>query len=447
MNPKVISIRFIRKASHILNRGFNRGEKFTYKVEDKATRILTGRDFSGSLFREVPFEKAFYGGIPYNIVPLNPALPALGRKGKVTLLIPSLSKSSFYGGTATALITAAKLSQLLDKQLRIIETLKPGGKEGIEQFFKDYGIRIKDSDIELIDVSARKYNLYGYIDLHEDDVLIASAWWDAHIIDKLPLNKPYIYLIQDYEPIFYANSDKYLLAENTYRSNKFIPLCNTRLMYDFMASKYTHIKKSGLWFEPAVSQISKGVSIQNQARRRIFLYGRPMVERNLFYSGLYALNEVFSNGKLDVSDWEIFMAGQDSLPDITLSTGIKVRNLGKMPIGEYREFARTVDLTISLMMAPHPNYPTLELASIGSAVVTTRYENKNDLKRYSPLIFMANLTIDSLVENITRASSMSYEERLELIKDNDIGDDWAAALAQPLDEVRKKLKRNESSKS
>lgn len=438
---KVFSIRAARKSSHIATRALSKGLKLTTKVEDKATKILTGADFSVAALEEVSFEKIFYNGIPYNIAPLNPALPALGREGAVTLLIPSLTRGSFYGGTATALIIAGKLAVTLGKPLRIIETLEAGGKDGLGTFFSDNNIAISEADVDLIDVSSRRYNVYGYVDIHKDDVYIASAWWDAHLLAQLPLSKKFIYLIQDFEPIFYANSDKYVLAENTYRSDRFIPICNTELMYNFMADRYPHIKKNGVWFEPAVSQSSSGMSVKKKEseKKRIFLYGRPNVERNLFYSALSALDKLFMSQTLSGNEWEVYMAGQDKIPNITLTSDVVVKNLGKLTMEEYKEFAKSVDLTVSLMMAPHPNYPTLEMSSIGSAVVTTKYANKQDLSSYSKNIYMADLTIDSIANSIVTASNIPYEQRLENARKSNISGDWDKALSGVFSELIKKL--------
>jgi hypothetical protein len=110
-------------------------------------------------------------------------------------------------------------------------------------------------------------------------------------------------------------------------------------------------------------------------------------------------------------------------------------NLGKMEVEDYIKFSKSIDLAIALMMAPHPNYPTLEFASIGSAVVTTKYGVKDELSFYSKNIFAADLNIESVVENIMRASELSYESRIDNLIYNNIGDDWNVAL----DEVIAKI--------
>lgn len=438
---KIFSLRAARKSSHLAGKAFSKALALTAKVENKSTKILMGSDFSLQAHDTIPFEKVFYNGIPYNIAPLNPALPKLKRSGAVTLLIPSLTSSSFYGGAATALIFAGSLALKLKKPLRIVETLQPGGKNGLSDFFHSNDISISEDDVELIDVSSRRYNVYGYVDIHPDDIFIASAWWDAHLLTQLPLPSKFVYLIQDFEPIFYANSDKYVLAETTYQSEKFIPVCNTELMYDFTAERYPYIREHGIWFEPAVSQADTGLSNQKEEgqKKRIFLYGRPNVERNLFFSALNALDKLFISQKLSGNEWEIYMAGQDKLPDITLTSDVVIKNLGKLPMNEYKEFAKSVDLAISLMMAPHPNYPTLEFASIGAAVVTTCYANKQDLSKYSKNITMSNLTIDSIADAIISASKVPYKSRIENAKKSNIESRWEKSLSQTLTKVTRSL--------
>jgi len=432
-------VRVIRKSAHLTHKVLRKGANFSAKVEDKTTRIITGKDFSVKISPSLNVEKVLFNGIKYNLSPLNPALPAVGRPPKITLLIPSLNNQSFFGGTATALIVAAKISKSVDMPLRIIETLSPGGIAGLGDFLHENGLDLK-YNVELIDVSSRTYNKYGYIDLHPEDILIASAWWDAKLISQLPRKKPFIYLIQDYEPIFYANSDEYVLAENTYQTEDFIPLCNTKLMYDFMTKKgYGFIEKTGLWFEPAVSKLKYGNSLQNVSKRRIFLYGRPSVHRNLFYTAVEAINRAFSSGQLDTNGWEVYMAGQDKLPSISLSTGVEIQNLGKLTIGEYNEFIKTVDVAISPMMAPHPNYPTLEFASVGSMVVTTKYETKNDLSSYSKNILLADLGADSLTKAIVAASKIDYKQRISNLASNKILADWGDALDDVIDNVIERL--------
>lgn len=433
---KRFAIKAIRKTSHVGNKALRKTLHLSTRVENKATRILDGTDFSIKLEETVPLEKVYYDSLRY-ILPINPALPKVGQKPSVVLLLPSLKSSSFFGGTATALVVAAKLAVLKKMPLRIVQTLENGHgePEKLAQFLEDDGVHIAASDITIVSVAERAYNVYGYLPMTPDDIFVASAWWDAYLLNQLPLKNKFIYLVQDFEPIFYNNSDMYVLAESTYKMNSYIPLCNTKLMYDFMRDRSypAFLKDSAGYFEPAVSRASTGLCNKKKPgeKRRIFLYGRPNVHRNLFFSALSAIDYAFKADFLDKNGWEVYMAGQDNLPNLKLTSGVAVKNLGKMDMKDYIEFSKTIDIAVSPMMAPHPNYPTLEFASIGSMVVTTKYANKVDLSGYSPNIVMADIDAESMAGAINHAAKQLEKAGREK-QACSLPADWHQSLDKPL---------------
>lgn len=430
---KKAAFRAIRKTAYLTRRATNKAANLSGRVENKASKIINGTDPTVQIHKKILQEKVNAEALP-EITPIHPAMPLTGRKAAVNLFIPSLQNSSFFGGTATALIVSAKLAVEKNMPLRIAETLKHGNAkpEQLRDFLQASGVEFKLSDITLMSLAGRKYNHYGYIDLHPDDIFLASAWWDAHLLNELPLQKKFIYLIQDFEPIFYNNSDQYVLAEETYRNNSFIPLFNTKLMREFMQKRgYAGIGNDELYFEPAVNigkRIGYAPPKSNGQRRKLFIYGRPSVHRNLFYRALYVVDRAFSNRVLVPEDWEVYMAGQDKLPDVLLDCGVAVQNLGKLSLDEYYKFAKTIDLGVSLMMAPHPSYPPLELASLGAAIVTTTYSNKQDLSVYSKNIIVTDSSTDNLVKAVGYAAKVPYSDRIENAKNSNIPSDWQLSL-------------------
>lgn len=402
-------IRIIRKVTHLGNRALHKALSLSTRVENKATRILDGTDYSVKLTSSDPLEKVYYDTIPF-VLPINPALPRVGQKASVVLLIPSLDGKSFYGGAATALVVAAKIALHMKRPLRIVQTTKTGVPAGLQQFFDREGVRINsEEDITILSVAERAYNVYGYLAMHPDDVFIASAWWDAHALHSLPMKRRFIYLIQDFEPIFYNNSDQYVLAEETYMKPGFVPVCNTKLMLEFMLQRgYPRFKEQdSFFFEPAVSRSKQAAGSKPKKpneKKVLFLYGRPNVHRNLFFTALNSLEHAFNAGFLDPKEWDLCMAGDDKLPDIKLASGPTIRNKGKLSMEDYIAFSATVDIAVSPMMAPHPNYPTLEFSSTGAQVVTTRYANKVDLSGYSPNIIMCDTNVESMAQAINEAA-------------------------------------------
>lgn len=441
---KKFTIRAIRKSAYLSNKALWKATRFTGRVEHKTTRILDGVDFSVKTSGSEPLEKIYYNSLPH-ITPLNPAMPAVGATPCIVLLLPTLDQRSFYGGTATALFVAAQLAVKTGRKLKIVQTLKTGHASNLPDFLnKNINSSFTEDDIKVISVADRRHNVYGYLSMLPEDIFIASAWWDAYLLDQLPLVNKFIYLVQDFEPIFYNNSDNYILSESTYKKDSFIPLCNTKLMSDFMKErKYNEAFAAGaLYFEPAVSRAKSGFVTKKKKdeKKRLFLYGRPDVHRNLFFTALNSVDYAIKAGFLKADEWDLCMAGQDGVPDIELSSGAKIRNLGKMDMDEYINFSKSIDIAVSLMMAPHPNYPTLEFASIGSAVVTTKYANKQDLTSYSKNIFTSDIGVESIAGAIKEAALITYENRIKNANASNISTSWDV-LDEKIKDILELLKK------
>jgi hypothetical protein len=88
------------------------------------------------------------------------------------------------------------------------------------------------------------------------------------------------------------------------------------------------------------------------------------------------------------------------------------------------------------MMAPHPNYPTLEFASIGTVVVTTKYANKIDLGTYAKNIVMSDINAESMAGAINMAAQMAAKN---IPVKTTIPTEWQATIDKPLQTVLKNL--------
>jgi hypothetical protein len=258
--PDIIALRALRKASHISRKATTKGSHFFGRVENKATRIIVDKTGAMDGGESIGFDDFVFKSFP-QITPVHPALPLINN-----------------------------------------------------------GIDIAPSRFSTVNLSNRTPYNYAYLPLHEDDVVVVSAWWDAHVASKLPLSKKYLYLIQDYEPIFYNNGDAQQFAESTYHNDNFIPLCNTKLMKDFFnAGKYKYIHENANYFEPAVGK-ENTANVKKNGKKKMFLYGRPSVHRNMFFSALKAIDKAFSDERLNVQDWEIYCAGQGNVPNAGTSS-------------------------------------------------------------------------------------------------------------------------------
>jgi GT2 family glycosyltransferase len=429
--PDLIALRSLRKSSHLAGRVAHKTGHFMNRVEGKVNRTIVNRAGSESGSSSISIDDFFHAKFPF-LTPIHPALPEVGQKPSVTVFVPTLSPRGFYGGIATLLIVSAALAKKLDYDYRVVQTSGFEKNATVLEFLADNGIDIPTDRFHTLDVSYRTPSRFAYLPMHPDDVAVVSAWWDAYTVSRLPLKKKFVYMIQDYEPIFYNNSDDMMFAESTYHTNNFIPLCNTELLYDFFNNdKYPYIAKNATWFEPAVGKVRK-TKKKTSTIKKIFLYGRPNVHRNLFYSAIRAIDLAMQDERMKDVKWAIFSAGQNDLPNIKLKSGHTIKNLGKMDLADYYKFAESVDVAVSPMLAPHPNYPTLELASLGAGVVTTKYETKHNLSRYASNIILADPTIDSMADAIIKARFIKPST-------SKIGTGWNKNLADPLATLAKIL--------
>lgn len=429
--PDITALRALRKSSHLVGKIVINGGRVLQKVEDKTTRIIIDKTGSPDGTGSVGINSLINNIYP-QIIPVHPALPKINQRPSITVFA-FLDPRGFYGGIATLLCVAAEMAIQKNYDLRIIQTTGYSDKADVLGFLESKGFSIAKDRYSTIDLSRRTTDNFGYLPLHKDDILLVSAWWDAYIAAKLPLMNKFVYLIQDYEPIFYNNSDLSVLADQTYTSEKFIPLLNTEILYKFFKEKkYNYISQTAKWFEPAPAPVRLKSPKPESDTKTVFIYGRPHVHRNLYYNALRALDIALQDERVADINVELFSAGASGIPSVRLSSGQVVKNLGKMDMQDYYDFAQTIDLAISPMLAPHPNYPTLELASLGAMVVSTKWETKQDLSNYSPNILMADPTPESMAEKIIEALTFDVKNKKTT---NNISSDWRNALEDPVKRV------------
>ena len=376
----------------------------------------------------------FCDSFTYEIRPLNIA-KTNRKQAYINFFVPTFDAAGVFGGIATATRIAAGIAKQKQLPLRVVCIDRVGNLDYLNKFLLQLGCEevVREN---LIDLSARQDDIKQVIDFNEKDINIATAWWTAHLLNETKLSNKYIYIIQDFEPIFYNFSDQYTYAEYTYKTDNYIPICNTKLLYDFLVLQdYEGIKKHKIFFEPAVDRKLFKPSEDKKDKKRLFIYGRPTTQRNLMVHALKLVRDSFEKGLLKQEEWEVFIAGDDSAPSIELTSNLMAKNLGKMSIEDYGELAGTIDLAVSLMLAPHPSYPPLELACSGAAVVTNKYSIKKDLKMYSNNLITVDLNHNSLLDGIKEATSMSKKERTLNAHKSQVQDNWDNALRDTINKV------------
>jgi hypothetical protein len=304
----------------------------------------------------------------------------------IVVFVPSLSRDTIFGGLATAIRVATEIGLTLDVQICVTDEF--------EHRLDESDILEMISSLNLNSKSFRKMLLnveYGTVSFSEKDIFISTAWWTTakakQLIQTTNLRTVKIYyLVQDFEPLFYAASDLYAAALSTYHEADYLVVNSVNL-----AKYISHSLKLDLnpkfVFEPEYLKQDLPVRQIRSTRigaLKIVVYGRPSVQRNLFLTMVNSIEGALL--QLPDLSCEILSVGEIH-DDLTLESGHVVKSLGKLSISEYKKLLSTADLGVSLMLSPHPSYPPLEMASAGMQVVT------NDFLGYKK-------SLESLFQNI-----------------------------------------------
>jgi len=226
------------------------------------------------------------------------------------------------------------------------------------------------------------------VDIGENDVFMATAWWTAHIVQKalgLTRHRKFLYVIQDYEPGLYPWSTEHALALETYDWN-YCAIVNSRLLADyFLERKIGPFGKPGLESECAVLEtaVDRACFHFDDARpkdpgrrKRLLFYARPTTaRRNLYELGVAALIEASRRNIFSEGEWDLFFMGE-RIQSLSVPGVIEIQCLPWLGYEAYAAQLRGSDVVLSLMLSPHSSYPPLEAAACGALVVTNIFDGK-----------------------------------------------------------------------
>jgi hypothetical protein len=327
-------------------------------------------------------------------------------KPRINLLIPTVDTSQAYAGVTTALeLFAALRAELGDEvDARILTTdISPN-----QQYLPPTGYsmaRPGAADLPRCDVVEDAAQRFRYpILMRDTDILFATAWWTASFAldclaqqDRLFGERPrkMIYLIQDYEPGFYAQSTKYALAQQTYlRPERTIPIFNSRSLRDYFLNARYYDR--GHVLDPGMNQeIRDGVHRNTPKERIVLLYARPHAERNclsfvdIVVGHTVALDPQFWSG------WRFCAIGETFGTDV-LKVGGVIELLGRLSIAEYAALASRAAIGVSLMVAPHPSYPPLEMAESGMLVLANTYGARDPAELHDNIASFPTFDVDAV---------------------------------------------------
>ncbi|MRU15524.1 glycosyltransferase family 4 protein [Roseovarius sp. A21] len=212
-------------------------------------------------------------------------------------------------------------------------------------------------------------------DLPHSDISVCTLWTTAYIMLRYNQTARKFYFMQDFEPMFYAGGDLYMMIEQTYRLG-YSCIANT----PGVGNKYRAYSSDVVSFLPGIdgsvfyADPEKSDRINADGMWQIVFYGRPGNARNGFFLGAETLKSVKDRLGNKV---RIISVGADWAPAEFGLEGV-VENLGLLKrIEEVADLYRKSDLGLVFMATPHPSYQPLEYMACGCVVATNRNESNN----------------------------------------------------------------------
>lgn len=255
------------------------------------------------------------------------------------------------------------------------------GEEGVDNHVVIYGSgdkslqsieqQIKESfpnsrtTVQWYDTSVSKIE-----DIPPSDIAFCTHWISAYLLLRYNQTKRKFYMIQDYEPIFYAAGTIGALAESTYRFG-FYGIVNTPGLERAVKSKH---KIESVSFMPSVDRKTY-YPLNGKSKKgpvRIFFYARPGKERNGFNLGVETIRLLKERYRDDV---EIVTAGANWNEDRYGLAGL-VNNVGMLTnLKEIAQLYRSCDICFSFMFTRHPSYQPFEFMASGVCYVSNVNED------------------------------------------------------------------------
>jgi rhamnosyltransferase len=356
----------------------------------------------------------------------------------LNLVISSLGRAQLFGGIATCTGIATILARSLDVPLRIIA--RDGGATE-EQYLgimsaigiEPWGAVSFYSDSSRDDLGRNCLPIYS----SDSDIFLASSWWTATALRKSVKNENVYHIIQEDELMFYQRGDDYLDCWNALNAPAAKYIVNSHYLHAWFKDTYPQIHKNSVVFDPVFSKNAAKIFPEKKSYN-LFFYARMTNPRNLFWFGTRIIDDCFKCGILNADEWNIYLAGDDSIPQLEFFGGKKTINLGILSWEEYKSFLQEVDLGLCLIHTPHPGYPVYDVASSGGVAITNTLYTKNSFPS-SDNIIACDLSEDAFMEGMKRAAALAKDgsARRENYLRQSIPSSWEETLSDVINFVKR----------
>lgn len=284
--------------------------------------------------------------------------------------------------------------------------------DGLEDFFEQ---------VEVV----YAYDRTTPVECSPGDAFISTSWWSSYVADAAvkELGKDrFVYLSQEYEPIFYNFGPVYMLSASSYDFS-YYGVFSTDILRDFhrknriglFKNDIEHGEKNSISFNNAVLKFNVDANaMKNRAVKKLLFYARPEehATRNLFEIGMLSISKAIEDGAFDLNEWEFYGIGTiNPSQSFPLTRGVLLKLLPKVSLNEYKEMMPGFDLGMSLMLSPHPSLVPIEMCAAGMSVVTNTYANKTKetLSSISTNFVAAEPSVDGIARALGEAAKRVYD--------------------------------------
>lgn len=306
-------------------------------------------------------------------------LPAGGRR--VNLVIPALSQKASFAGMVTAQRLFRRLLEHFDFA-RILVTHEAFEPATLEQW-PGWTVGGELSRRQIVFLGRQSE---ATITVAGDDFFIATSWHAVMFIRSVQSQQKtllraqprrYVYLIQEYEPLFYPASPQYCLAEASYENpDDMIAVFNTKALAEYFARRGFSFPRHFI-HEPMLHPTLAELRLTHREickERLIFIYARPAFMRNGFRLLVEGMKQ-WARTCPQAAQWSIVSAGGKH-PNLYLSQDLVVRALHKLTLENYASLLSRTWVGLSLSFSAHPGQVAQEVAEFRAWSITNACETR-----------------------------------------------------------------------
>ncbi|MBA2384706.1 MAG: hypothetical protein H0V68_08620 [Actinobacteria bacterium] len=353
----------------------------------------------------------------------------------LTLVTESLDAGSLIDGVGTSMILAVLIADRLDASLRIVTRAEHPDPTSFDAVLRAHEVGW-EKNLEF------SYAPFGQGDsslaYRSGEIFLATslraAWAASRSLDPARV----VYLLQEDERALLPGGEEQRAWHELLADTRIRFVVDTRMLRDHLvADGFENLAENGTAFEPAFPTSTYFRETRRAGgRRKLFFYARPEDAPDLVALGVEAIEEAVVCGILDGDRWEVHLAGS-GIPSGALSSTSTARVSLGLRWTDYAALIRRVDVGLSLRNAPHPGYPTLDVAACGGVAVTSRFGPKQNLHEYSANTFCVDGSSEAIRDGIAAAVRLAEDEPTRAVnyEAQQLSRDWRPSLEPVLERL------------